>query len=104
MRRFRTGRGLIPHCKWGESWGTPKLRQSEPPAISFCFVVGKKAGRSGDAVTPDDLLATIVDPLTDVANQVVSPYDGDAIGMAVPQPVLWGYALFHIGVKSEDAR
>ena len=36
------------------------------------------------------------DPLTDEVFTVVSTMSGEVIGMAVPQPVLMGYALFHI--------
>lgn len=50
----------------------------------------------GDVVTSGDLLGTIVDPLTDERFDVISPISGEIIGMAVPQPVLSGYALFHL--------
>ena len=35
-------------------------------------------------------------PLTDESAQVTSTLGGEIIGMAVPQPVLPGYALFHL--------
>jgi len=50
----------------------------------------------GDLVQPGDLLGKIVDPLTDETYDVISPFPGEIIGMAVPQPVLSGYALFHL--------
>ena len=50
----------------------------------------------GDVVSNGDLLGTIVDPLTDDVFEVVSPIDGEIIGRAVSQPVLSGYALYHI--------
>jgi predicted deacylase len=53
----------------------------------------------GDHVKAGDRLGVVVDPLTDVEAIVVSPIAGEVIGMAVAQPVLSGYALFHIAWK-----
>lgn len=50
----------------------------------------------GDLVKEGDSLGKVVDPLTDEAYDVVSPLAGEVIGMAVPQPVLSGYGLFHL--------
>ncbi len=50
----------------------------------------------GDLVQAGDSLGKIVDPLTDETFEVLSPIPGEIIGMAVPQPVLSGYALFHL--------
>ena len=50
----------------------------------------------GDVVEIGDLLGEVIDPLTDEVTQVIAPLDGEIIGMAVPQPVLPGYALFHL--------
>jgi len=58
--------------------------------------------RLGDMVDTGDLLGKIVDPLTDVSIEVVSPLAGEIIGMAVPQPVLSGYALFHLAWHDSD--
>jgi hypothetical protein len=52
----------------------------------------------GGHVGAGDLLGRIVDPLTDTAHQIFAPGGGRIIGMAVPQVVLSGYALFHLGV------
>ena len=51
----------------------------------------------GDRVEPGDSLGRIIDPLTDKEFAVVSSISGEVIGMAAPQPVLMGYALFNIG-------
>ncbi len=56
----------------------------------------------GDIVRTGDSLGKIVDPLTDVAFEVISPISGEIIGMAVPQPVLSGYALFHLAWHDSD--
>ena len=50
----------------------------------------------GARVEPGDALGRIIDPLTDKEFAVVSSISGEVIGMAVPQPVLMGYALFNI--------
>jgi predicted deacylase len=56
----------------------------------------------GDIVRTGDSLGKIVDPLTDVAFEVISPISGEIIGMAVSQPVLSGYALFHLAWHDSD--
>ena len=53
----------------------------------------------GHVVKEGDALGKIIDPLTDEEFVVVSPIAGEIIGMAVPQPVLSGYGLFHIAWK-----
>lgn len=50
----------------------------------------------GARIKPGDKLGRIIDPLTDAEFAVVSTVSGEVIGMAVPQPVLMGYALFNI--------
>lgn len=50
----------------------------------------------GDDVDVGDSLGRVVDPLTDVVFDVKATRAGEIIGMAVPQPVLSGYALFHV--------
>jgi predicted deacylase len=56
----------------------------------------------GNIVKVGDVLGTVVDPLTDEIHEVVAPIPGEIIGMAVPQPVLSGYALFHLGWHDPD--
>ncbi len=52
----------------------------------------------GDAVAEGDLLGYVIDPTTDAQTEVRAPVQGEIIGMAVPQIVLSGTALFHIGI------
>ncbi|MDH4126472.1 MAG: succinylglutamate desuccinylase/aspartoacylase family protein [Gammaproteobacteria bacterium] len=56
----------------------------------------------GDLIKEGDTLGKVVDPLTDEAFNVVSPLDGEVIGVAVPQPVLSGYGLFHLAWHESD--
>jgi len=51
----------------------------------------------GARVREGQLLGTVVDPLTDVVNEIRSPGDGTVIGMALPRVVLSGFGIFHIG-------
>ena len=53
----------------------------------------------GQRVHAGDLLGTITDPITNVRADILSPYDGYIIGMAVDQVVLPGFAAFHIGIQ-----
>jgi len=54
------------------------------------------SAKLGDVVDVGDSLGTIVDPLTDEESDVTATRAGEIIGMSVPQPVLSGYALFHV--------
>ena len=58
--------------------------------------------RLGDFVSEGDSLGAVVDPLTDESFEVISPIAGEIIGMAVSQPVLSGYALFHLAWHDND--
>ncbi len=51
----------------------------------------------GDTVRSGEILGTVTDPITETTEVIRAPQDGLLIGMAVPQVVLTGYALFHIG-------
>ncbi len=53
--------------------------------------------KPGDTVRTGEALGTVTDPITETTEVIRSPKDGLLIGMAVPQVVLTGYALFHIG-------
>ena len=50
----------------------------------------------GDVVEPGQVLGQVVDPFTDEPFDVVATVSGEIIGMALSQPVLSGYALFHV--------
>jgi predicted deacylase len=52
----------------------------------------------GDAVEAGTRLGIVVDPFTDEEHVISSPAAGHIIGMTLPQPVLSGYPLFHVGV------
>ncbi|HKJ15969.1 MAG TPA: succinylglutamate desuccinylase/aspartoacylase family protein [Xanthomonadales bacterium] len=52
----------------------------------------------GDTVGPDQVLGTIIDPLTDRHTVIRATEAGEIIGLASAQIVLSGYALVHLGV------
>jgi predicted deacylase len=54
----------------------------------------------GDSVKQGQLLGTITDPVSDVVHRIQARDSGIVIGMALPQIVLSGYGLFHIGVMA----
>jgi predicted deacylase len=56
----------------------------------------------GERVEPGQLLATIADPVSDAVHSILAREAGVVIGMALPQIVLSGYGLFHIGEVAHD--
>lgn len=53
----------------------------------------------GETIWAGDILGTITDPITNSSTTVLSQDYGRILGMAVPQVVLPGFALFHLGIK-----
>lgn len=53
--------------------------------------------RLGDTVRDGDLLGTVTDPFTDEVYQIRADRSGVIVGAALPQVVLSGYGVFHIG-------
>jgi hypothetical protein len=51
----------------------------------------------GERVRDGDLLGTVTDPVTDRAYEIRANRSGLVIGAALPQVVLSGYGVFHIG-------
>ena len=51
----------------------------------------------GAHVAEGDVLGTVTSPDDDSVREIRAPRAGELIGMAVPQVVLSGYGVFHIG-------
>lgn len=51
----------------------------------------------GDEVDEGDLLGTVTDPVSDRSYEIRASREGVVIGAALPQVVLSGYGVFHIG-------
>ena len=54
----------------------------------------------GDTVSEGDVLGVVTDPITNNRTELVSPIDGNIIGMAINQVVIPGFAAYHIGIES----
>lgn len=54
----------------------------------------------GAEVTVGELLASVVDPLSNERHDIRADSDGRVLGMAFDQFVMPGYATFHLGAKS----
>jgi predicted deacylase len=68
------------------------LRVPQRQAGIYLPVVGV-----GDEVEAGQLLATVTDPITDQVHEIRANESGVVIGMALPQVVLSGAALIHVG-------
>ncbi|MBW2543119.1 MAG: succinylglutamate desuccinylase/aspartoacylase family protein [Deltaproteobacteria bacterium] len=55
----------------------------------------------GEYLEEGDVLGTVTDPASENSVTIVAPRKGRIIGMAVPQLVLPGYGLFHLGFDPE---
>jgi uncharacterized protein len=56
----------------------------------------------GEKVTKNSVLGVVTDPITNMRSEIISPYDGQVIGMAVDQVVMPGFAGFHIGLQHAE--
>jgi uncharacterized protein len=86
-------------------WGNP-----EPIYYQSRWVRADHGGilagnvKLGRRVKPGDVLGTVIDPISNDQNDIVSPFQGRVIGMALDQFVMPGYATFHIGIEAEVAQ
>ncbi|MEQ8912057.1 MAG: succinylglutamate desuccinylase/aspartoacylase family protein [Pseudomonadales bacterium] len=82
-------------------WGNP-----EPIYYQSRWVRADHGGilagevKLGRRVQPGDVLGTVIDPISNEQNVILSPYQGRVIGMAMDQFVMPGYATFHIGIEA----
>ncbi len=81
-------------------WGTP-----QPVFYHSDWVRADQGGilmsvvKLGASVEEGDLLGRVVDPITNTGSDIVAPFTGRVIGMAVNQVVQTGFAAYHIGVQ-----
>lgn len=57
----------------------------------------------GKRVMPGEVLGTVTDPVTNARSEIVSPYRGRILGMALDQVVMPGFAAYHIGIQTPEA-
>jgi predicted deacylase len=56
----------------------------------------------GDRVRVGQRLGKVIDPLANEEHEVLSPFRGRVIGLALNQVVLPGFAAFHIGIQTSE--
>jgi uncharacterized protein len=85
-------------------WGDP-----EPVYYNSVWVRADQGGilfgkvELGGRIERGDLLGVVIDPITNIKTQIISPEHGRIIGMALNQVVLPGFAAFHIGIRASEA-
>lgn len=55
----------------------------------------------GERIWEGTVLGSIVNPITDETFEILSPYSGRVLGMALNQFMLPGYAAFNIGIAAD---
>ena len=81
-------------------------RSAEPVFYQSTWIRAKVGGilfskiELGDSVKKDTVLGLISDPITNESSEIIAPFDGRVIGMALNQVMYPGYAAYHIGLKS----
>jgi predicted deacylase len=85
-------------------WGEP-----EPVYYRSIWVRANRGGilladvTLGSTVRQGDLLGTITDPMNNASAKMYSPHSGRIIGMARNQVVMPGFAVFHVGIQTDEA-
>ncbi|SMF34497.1 hypothetical protein SAMN02745866_02179 [Alteromonadaceae bacterium Bs31] len=54
----------------------------------------------GAGVEQGEILGVVTDPITNMRHELISPYAGRVIGMALNQVMYPGFAAYHIGLRS----
>lgn len=55
----------------------------------------------GASVRKGEILGRVVDPVTNTGSNILAPFTGRVIGMAVNQVVQTGFAAYHLGVEKD---
>jgi predicted deacylase len=58
----------------------------------------------GERVAKGDVLGSMVNPISNESLEVISPYSGRVLGMALNQFMLPGYAAFNIGIAADKEK
>jgi len=81
-------------------------RNAEPVFYKSTWIRAKVGGilfskvELGDTVKKNAVLGLISDPISNRTDEIVAPFEGRVIGMALNQVMHPGYAAYHIGLKS----
>jgi predicted deacylase len=58
----------------------------------------------GDLIRVDEILGTIIDPITNETSNILATISGRIISMAVNQFVMPGYGCYHIGIEASEEK
>jgi predicted deacylase len=95
--------GKMNMIKKTSFWGQP-----EPVYYQSAWVRADQGGilfsevDLGERVKEKEVLGTVTDPITNVRTEILSPYQGRVLGMALNQVVMPGFAAFRIGIQSSE--
>jgi predicted deacylase len=95
--------GKMHMIKKTSFWGTP-----EPVYYQSVWVRADEGGilfsevDLGERVKEKEILGTVTDPITNIRTEILSPYQGRVLGMALNQVVMPGFAAFRIGIQSSE--
>lgn len=56
----------------------------------------------GAQVREGDVLGVVINPITNEQSEVVAPFTGKVIGMALNQVVMPGFAAYHVGIQASE--
>lgn len=101
VRSIQSLLGKMGMVKKVSRWGNP-----EPVYYQSIWVRADHGGilfsevDLGKRVRRDDVLGTVTDPITNVRTEILAPYSGRVLGMALNQVVMPGFAAYRIGIES----
>jgi predicted deacylase len=94
--------GMTPHFRlWSEPQATfyeSKWVRVDEGGMLFSSV------SLGDRVREGQRLGKVIDPIRNREHEITAPFAGRVIGMALNQVVLPGFAAYHIGIETTEAK
>lgn len=94
--------GMTPHFRlWSEPQATfyeSKWVRVDDGGMLFSSV------ELGDRVRAGQRLGKVIDPIRNREYEIVAPFAGRVIGMALNQVVLPGFAAYHLGIETTEAQ
>ena len=75
-------------------------------ATSSCLMSANLFSKKevGDLIRVDEILGTIIDPITNETSNILATISGRIISMAVNQFVMPGYGCYHIGIEASEEK
>jgi predicted deacylase len=93
--------GMTPHFRlWSEPQATfyeSKWVRVDDGGMLFSSV------ELGDRVREGQRLGKVIDPIRNREYEIIAPFAGRVIGMALNQVVLPGFAAYHLGIETTEA-